>query len=338
MEPPDDTVRPSSVPSWMSELKGQPGVPTLPPRQRAAHLIDGAAPTSRPRAPIVAQKTQATKPVRRPRRRSAPTKKERAPPRSLTESWESLRLFGRKNLGRRLEEGDEASDHVHFVNCDTTQEEASSLFSVREVVENSDGHLEAQPSSMFVIPELPKGRELLLNVLSTWGDPHYVGLAGFEVFDERGELVPVEDVWADPSNINVLPGNEDDPRVVENLLDGVNHTGDDLHAWLAPFTRGQRHHVGLRFTRTTTIAMVRLWNYNKSRIHSYRGVRYAEMMLEVSEKNEVALGFHERNGYSILSTWCKGEAGGGGEVVVRRGVLWEVEQTGKHVMRKQLGE
>ena len=152
------------------------------------------------------------------------------------------------------------SDHVHFVNCDNTQEEASSLFSVKEVVEHSDGHLEAQPSSMFVIPELPRGRELLLNVLSTWGDPHYVGLAGFEVFDERGELVPVEDVWADPPDINVLPGNEDDPRVVENLLDGVNHTGDDLHAWLAPFTRGQHHHVGLRFTRTTTIAMVRLWN------------------------------------------------------------------------------
>ena len=106
-DPTASSVRPSSVPSWMSELKGQPGVPALPPRQRAAHLIDGAAPTSRPRAPIVAQKTQATKPVRRPRRRSAPTKKERAPPRSLTESWESLRLFGRKNLGRRLEEGDE---------------------------------------------------------------------------------------------------------------------------------------------------------------------------------------------------------------------------------------
>ena len=181
MEPPNPNatpgLRPSSVPSWMSELKGQPGVPALPPRQRAAHLIDGAAPTSRPRAPIVAQKTQATKPARRPRRRSAPTKKERAAPRSLTESWESLRLFGRKNLGRRLEEGDEASDHVHFVNCDNTQDEASSLFSVKEVVEHSDGHLEAQPSSMFVIPELPQGRELLLNVLSTWGDPHYVGLA-----------------------------------------------------------------------------------------------------------------------------------------------------------------
>ena len=65
---------------------------------------------------------------------------------------------------------------------------------------------------------------------------------------------------------------------------------------------------------------------------------YAEMMLEVSEKNEAAISFHERGGYSIISTFPEGEAGGGGEVVVRRGVRWEVEQTGKHVMRKQLGE
>lgn len=27
----------------------------------------------------------------------------------------------------------------------------------------------------------------------------------------------------------------------DNLLDGVNHTCDDLHAWLTPFTSGQEH-------------------------------------------------------------------------------------------------
>ena len=107
MEPPDPNatpgLRPSSVPSWMSELKGQSGVPTLPPRQRAAHLIDGAAPTSRRGRPS-SRNSAGSKARSAAARRSAPTKKERAPPRSLTESWESLRLFGRKNLGRRLEE------------------------------------------------------------------------------------------------------------------------------------------------------------------------------------------------------------------------------------------
>ena len=65
---------------------------------------------------------------------------------------------------------------------------------------------------------------------------------------------------------------------------------------------------------------------------------YTEMMLEVSERNEAAIGFHERGGYSTFATFAEGEAGGGGEVVVRRGVQWVVEQTGKLVMRKQLGE
>ena len=106
MEPPNPNTtpgqRPSSVPSWMSELKGQPGVPALPPRQRAAHLIDGAAPTSRPRAPIVAPTAQSPDPTKWPRRRSAPSaKKERAPPRSLTESWGGIELdFVVEDAGR----------------------------------------------------------------------------------------------------------------------------------------------------------------------------------------------------------------------------------------------
>ena len=79
----------------------------------------------------------------------------------------------------------------------------------------------------------------------------------------------------------MLPDSDgDDPRTVDKLLDGVNHTGDDLHAWLAPFRRGENHYVGLRFETPVTISMIRVWNYNKSRIHSYRGARYVEMKLD----------------------------------------------------------
>eukprot|EP00908_Phaeocystis_cordata_P015149 Transcript_26262.p1 GENE.Transcript_26262~~Transcript_26262.p1 ORF type:complete len:330 (-),score=91.91 Transcript_26262:54-965(-) len=63
---------------------------------------------------------------------------------------------------------------------------------------------------------------------------------------------------------------------------------------------------------------------------------YEEMMLEVSDLNTDAIGFYERGGYAILSSFAEGEAGGGGEVVVRKGLQWEVEPTGKHVMRKVL--
>jgi hypothetical protein len=68
--------------------------------------------------------------------------------------------------------------------------------------------------------------------------------------------------------------------VVSNLLDGVHPTKDDLHMWLAPFTPSQPHTITISLSSPTSLAVVRVWNYNKSRIHSYRGVRDMEMWLD----------------------------------------------------------
>jgi hypothetical protein len=43
------------------------------------------------------------------------------------------------------------------------------------------------------IPTMPSGRVLTIRIYSTWGDPHYVGLAGIDIFDGRGELVTFKD-------------------------------------------------------------------------------------------------------------------------------------------------
>ncbi|KAG7397610.1 hypothetical protein PHYBOEH_000431 [Phytophthora boehmeriae] len=133
------------------------------------------------------------------------------------------------------------------------------------------------------IPVLPSGRWLQIEILSTWGDPYYVGLNGVEIFDHRGELLrfqdPVAQVSACPESINVLEENTDDPRVPKNLVDGVNFTCDDFHMWLAPFTEGQQHYVLLEMDAQVAISMVRIWNYNKSRTHTCRGVRAARLIL-----------------------------------------------------------
>lgn len=67
---------------------------------------------------------------------------------------------------------------------------------------------------------------------------------------------------ADPADINILGETLDDPRTVDKLVDGTNHTwymlhydgtqtqhifgnSDDLHAWLAPFSAGENHFVYL---------------------------------------------------------------------------------------------
>ena len=117
-----------------------------------------------------------------------------------------------------------------------------------------------------VLAPLPTGRVLQLDLLSTWGDPHYVGLTGIELFDADGEPVsfsdPREQLRAEPASVNVLPGYGNDPRVVSNLVDGVLRTCDDLHLWLTPFTRGQRHVLWLDMGETRTLSMVRLCNCN----------------------------------------------------------------------------
>ena len=46
----------------------------------------------------------------------------------------------------------------------------------------------------FPIPELPSGRELVINILTTWGDGYYVGLTGIEVFTDSGEVATVAEV------------------------------------------------------------------------------------------------------------------------------------------------
>jgi hypothetical protein len=48
--------------------------------------------------------------------------------------------------------------------------------------------------SRFTIPELPTGEQLVLNLKTTWGDRHYVGLNGIEVFSSEGYLIPIKKV------------------------------------------------------------------------------------------------------------------------------------------------
>eukprot|EP00898_Chlorokybus_atmophyticus_P004718 jgi/Chlat1/5247/Chrsp33S00385 len=142
----------------------------------------------------------------------------------------------------------------------------------------------ATTQPVFAIPTLPAGRSLVINILTTWGDPHYVGLAGLEMFDGNGELVTISSVArqvrANPSSVNDLPEYGSDPRTIDKLVDGVNQTCDDLHVWLAPYTAGSPHYIFIDLDHFTTLGMLRFWNYNKSRIHSYRGAKTIEVRLD----------------------------------------------------------
>lgn len=165
----------------------------------------------------------------------------------------------------------------------------------------------------FSVPILPTGRVLHIDILSTWGDVHYVGLNGIDIFDSQGSLIVplvssqsstrrgkdfedgvfIESIDGNPRDINVLPEYDSDPRTVTNLIDGSNFTRDDLHVWLAPLgfympreSEPKSVHgvpiatITVTFTRAVSLSMLRIFNYNKSRTYSYRGVRCCRIFLD----------------------------------------------------------
>lgn len=155
-------------------------------------------------------------------------------------------------------------------------------FKSKDKMENFFEYVGSECPEEIVIPLLPKGRHLSFNLLSTWGDEHYIGLAGIELFNDKGIPITLQSfqIKANPPDINILPGYGQDPRTIDKLLDGIYTTSDDLHMWLAPFTKGNNHIIQIDLGTPYRISMIRMWNYNKSRIHSFRGARNLKIQFD----------------------------------------------------------
>ncbi|XP_069839756.1 katanin-interacting protein isoform X2 [Dendropsophus ebraccatus] len=234
---------------------------------------------------------------------------------NLMESWTSLIKFNQSHRGRISNmnfEGDIFDEFLHqqkFAKQNTTVKKEQ-VHEMPKLAEHNMVENDGNDGNDFEIPVLPYGQHLCIHISSTWGDRHYVGLNGIEIFSSTGNPVQISTIDADPPNINILPAYGKDPRVVTNLIDGVNKTQDDMHVWLAPFTPGKMHLIYLDFTSPCKVAMIRIWNYNKSRIHSFRGVKDIEILLDhtVIFKGEIAkasgtlTGSAEQFGDTILFT------------------------------------
>ncbi|XP_066544834.1 katanin-interacting protein isoform X2 [Amia ocellicauda] len=238
---------------------------------------------------------------------------------TLLESWDSLMKFNQSQRGRISNMGFEGDIFDEFLQQQrvgrpeaggvSTLPRAVQQESVTEETEE-DSLSEAERDEEFEIPVLPQGQHLVINILSTWGDRHYVGLNGVEIFSSTGAPVQPDHIRAEPPDINILPAYGKDPRVVSNLVDGVNRTQDDMHLWLAPFTSGLPHVIFIDFPSPCQVAMIRIWNYNKSRIHSFRGVKEVEMLLddkcifrgEIAKASGTLSGALEQFGDTILFT------------------------------------
>uniref|UniRef100_A0A5F8A4B9 Katanin interacting protein n=1 Tax=Macaca mulatta TaxID=9544 RepID=A0A5F8A4B9_MACMU len=233
---------------------------------------------------------------------------------TLHESWSSLSAFDRSHRGRISNTelpGDILDELLQQKSSRHSDLPPSKKGEQPGPSREQDGYTgETDAGGDFKIPVLPYGQRLVIDIKSTWGDRHYVGLNGIEIFSSKGEPVQISNIKADPPDINILPAYGKDPRVVTNLIDGVNRTQDDMHVWLAPFTPGKSHSITIDFTHPCHVALIRIWNYNKSRIHSFRGVKDITMLLdtqcifegEIAKASGTLAGAPEHFGDTILFT------------------------------------
>lgn len=128
-----------------------------------------------------------------------------------------------------------------------------------------------------------------LFIRSNWGDPHYVGLSGIEFYAigslDAIPLLPSQ-IDAEPRDLRDI-GSEEDPRRIENLVNGVSNTTNDVFMWLAPWntTTAQggscsgktvttkKNRVSFTFGKKIWWSGLKLWNYNKPDESLLRGVR-----------------------------------------------------------------
>jgi hypothetical protein len=128
-------------------------------------------------------------------------------------------------------------------------------------------------------------RTVRIEIESTWGDPGYVGLCGLEVLHVVGselraaDIDPNKDLDASPRDLSSV-GFFDDPRRLENLVNGVNDLAQDDHMWLIPFTKNALHHIQVDLRRSLEVAGIRVWNYNKSSEDVLRGARRVSILLD----------------------------------------------------------
>lgn len=184
----------------------------------------------------------------------------------LEESWNLIDDFERNNKGRSS----------LIISASFSEEPDSS-----SVVD-----LEEEPYS-DVIPVSPSGQILELIVHSTWGDQNYVGLNGLELWNTNGETIKISSISSKDFKVNKL-----DPRSkLGNIVNGNYNTSDDLQTWVAELAK-RKSKITIEFERVQKIAMIRVWNYNRNRVHAKRGVRHLEMRLDqkVIFSNEIVCG------------------------------------------------
>eukprot|EP00912_Choanoflagellata_sp_UC4_P001815 UC4_evm5s1162 len=129
---------------------------------------------------------------------------------------------------------------------------------------------------------LPEGRVLEFHFHDTWGDMHYMGLTGIEIYREDGNVISIhsDQLSACPQDLNDLPNCSGDWRTLDKLVNGKNVSINDANMWMIPYNPGCLHKLSIDLGKNFVLSGFKLWNYNKSSEDTIRGVRTMSIYMD----------------------------------------------------------
>ena len=161
----------------------------------------------------------------------------------------------------------------------------------------------------YFAPVHPRGLSIRLRLLTSWGDPHYLGLDALQLFGADGEPLRVHSgtapppphgradradhadcadlrVHATPADINSLPGVHGDPRTVDKLFAPAAEPArlpppparkPPADVWLAPWQPEQVNELYFYAEAPVSLGLLRVLNYSKT---CARGARDFELLVD----------------------------------------------------------
>lgn len=117
---------------------------------------------------------------------------------------------------------------------------------------------------------IPAGKqEIIIRVLSTYGNPHICGLTEIEIFDNLSQKILIV-----PAQITVRNLGQGPKNTLTKLLDGHKLTNEERHMWIGYRPLLPKNlEIVFCIPKETRLGGFKIWNYNKSAIDCTKGVK-----------------------------------------------------------------
>ena len=121
------------------------------------------------------------------------------------------------------------------------------------------------------MPTLPLVDGITCKLISNWGDKTAIGLNGIEIFNDKGDklILTHRHIALKSKTGKTFPKQLNEERIVGDSL----ITKDENKHWSYPINGNLPLVLKLKFDSPQHISLIRIWNYNCSRIHAAKGVK-----------------------------------------------------------------